>query len=113
MTKAEAPFLGCPLADLSFDFILPDTLLEIREEAFSGASPCFVWIPDGVTAIGDNAFAGCEGLAGVRIPGSCLSIGENAFPADTVLFVEWNTEGETYAEENGYTYSLYSEGFNG
>ncbi len=36
-------------------------------------------IPDGVTGIGDEAFAGCSGLTHVAIPGSVTSIGNWAF----------------------------------
>lgn len=36
-------------------------------------------IPDGVTRIGDGAFAYCSGLTSVTIPGSVIEIGEYAF----------------------------------
>ena len=36
-------------------------------------------IPNGVTAIGDNAFYMCSGLTSICIPNGVMSIGENAF----------------------------------
>ena len=36
-------------------------------------------IPDGITAIGKNAFSGCKNIEGITIPDSVTSIGENAF----------------------------------
>jgi hypothetical protein len=36
-------------------------------------------IPDGVTAIGENAFYGCHGLSDIAIPTSMTHIGESAF----------------------------------
>ncbi len=36
-------------------------------------------IPNSVTSIGENAFAGCNGLTSITIPSSVTSIGETAF----------------------------------
>ncbi len=113
VTKVDAAFLGNKLPGISFDFVTPESLKTIDAEAFANTSPAFVWLTDGVTSIGSGAFAGCSGLVGVRIPRSCDSIGENAFPAGTILFGEWNSTAEEYATEHGYTYVYYVEGFNG
>ena len=40
-----------------------------------------VVIPEGVTAVGDLAFASCESLASVIIPAGATRIGYEAFPA--------------------------------
>ena len=67
------------------DYILPEDLTTIEAEAFSGSNPRFVWIPEGVTTIGSNAFASCANLKYVYIPFGCESIGDNAFPAGTKI----------------------------
>ena len=55
------------------DFIIEDGVLKeyVGEESD-------VVIPDGVTAIGDEAFYGCD-METVFIPDSVISIGEGAF----------------------------------
>ena len=42
-------------------------------------------IPNGVTSIGEGAFAGCDGLITITIPNSVTSIGSNAFQNCTNL----------------------------
>ncbi len=108
----DAAFFCTKLPTVSPDFVTPSGLKTIDAEAFAGTSPTFVWLSDGVTSIGSGAFSGCSGLKLVRIPDGC-EIGPNAFPAGTILCVEWNSEGETYAQNNGYDLIYYVEGFNG
>lgn len=48
---------------LQGNYILPDTVKEISNNAFRDcASLTTVILPDGVTQIGENAFSGCDGL---------------------------------------------------
>ncbi len=46
---------------------------------FGGQLVTSVVIPDGVTSVGDCAFAGCGSIVSVTIPGSVTSIGSSAF----------------------------------
>ena len=51
----------------------------IGDGAFAGQSITNIVLPEGVTSIGDFAFAGCELLCEVVIPRSVVVIGNNAF----------------------------------
>ena len=44
-----------------------------------------VTIPDGVTSVGERAFWGCSGLAGVTMPESMASLGNSAFQSCSAL----------------------------
>ena len=114
VTDAEchAPFLGTSLANISPDFITPNKLTVIESEAFDSAAPTFVWLTDSVSTIGDRAFATCVNLHFIRIPSSCHNIGDGAFPADTVLLVDYGDDVYNYAIGNGYRFIIYVEGFN-
>ena len=58
---------------------LPDGLTAIGDEAFANL-PCEgVILPEGVTSIGARAFAGCDGLIYVRVPNGLNDIAEDAF----------------------------------
>lgn len=60
------------------EVILPDTVTEIGESAFSNSSVTAVNIPDGVTHIGTFAFYSSK-LSAVRIPDSVTTIGDGVF----------------------------------
>ncbi len=62
------------------NLVIPDTVTEIKANAFSGAT-CLtsVTIGNGVTGIGERAFSGCSGLTSVTIPNSVTGIGDGAF----------------------------------
>lgn len=79
-------------------------------------------INDGVTAIGNNAFAGCEEASEIYIPSSVTAIGENATDGCSKLTSitytgtsdEWNEitvgEGNTVVENTEKTYSSTESG---
>ena len=60
--------------------IFPEGLKAVGTEAFAGCSGLTeVTIPDGVTIIGNRAFSGCSGLTEVTIPNGVTAIGNAAF----------------------------------
>ena len=59
---------------------LPQELTVIADEAFAGdQSLTAVTIPEGTQRIGKRAFAGCSNLASLSIPSSVTEIGDDAF----------------------------------
>ena len=87
------------------DFILPDDLSEIGEEAFSG-SFTYARLPDGPVAIGRRAFANCPNLAYILIPPQVSDISPDAFEGLsglTILGVD-GSAAERYAREHGITF---------
>jgi len=64
--------------------IIPGTInglpvMNIGYSAFYGTSPTNIFIPYGVTNIGNGAFASCTSLINVNIPASVTTIGYSAF----------------------------------
>ena len=66
--------------------ILPNTIIEIKQEAFSACSNlASVAIPNSVTTLGWCSFASCHNLSDLTIGESVTTIGQQAFDADTSL----------------------------
>lgn len=69
---------------------------EFREEIFQ------VVLPDGLTRVGSNAFAGCKNLTAITIPGSVREIGARAFLECTGLVILSLPRGLERIEENAF-----------
>ena len=78
-------------------YILPSSLQEIEEGAFSNTAAEKVVFPDGLVYIGENAFSGVKKLADVYIPETTKYIAESAFSPTTNLMIH-GIKG-SYAEE--------------
>ena len=62
------------------DYVIPDSVIEIRDNAFECCSGLTaVTIPSLVTRIDNNAFLNCTGLKTITIPASVIEIGHFAF----------------------------------
>ena len=87
---------------------LPEGLTELETEAFAGdTSLTEVVLPDTVTAIGDQAFADCAALGWATVPGSAETIGEGAFDgcaADLLIRTEPESAACLYARANDVDY---------
>lgn len=65
--------------ELMKDIVIPDTVKEIKKNAFRGWNGTSITIPNSVTSIGSWAFNWCLSLKSITIPDSVTSIGGGAF----------------------------------
>ena len=88
------------------DLVLPTSLKDIEEEAFSGGAFAYVYISDGVETIGARAFAECRNLHYIRIPDSAGSIAADAFEgvSGMVIFGKEGSYAEFYAGKYGFDF---------
>ena len=78
---------------------------EVSEESFAGAAAHEVYLPDGVTMIGDGAFSGMP-LWEIRIPATVTFISPTAFSGITAAETTVITDSEyvrQYALDLGFT----------
>ena len=69
-----------------YEFILPSGTITIDAEAFAGIKAKSVRLSDNCQTIGERAFAESE-LEKIYIPASVTSIGANALPTNTVIYM--------------------------
>ena len=88
------------------DFVLPDALTEIGEEAFANCAFTYVKLPENTDTIGKNAFANCPNLKYIFIPKNCLWIDRYAFTGVTGLTILGadGSYAQTYASGKGYDF---------
>lgn len=72
---------------------------EIGQQVFQNAAITSVTIPEGVTAIGDEAFESCTNLTTITIPNSVTSIGSGAFANDIFNEITIPDNVQTIGEE--------------
>jgi hypothetical protein len=79
-TKDGKTLLGYPSGRGESAYTIPEGVTAIGRDAFYECSGLTtVTIPEGVTAIGREAFSNCSGLTTVTIPKSVTTVGRNAF----------------------------------
>ena len=70
----------CIDGKLAVDVTVPDGVTSIGNHAFAGCKSLrSITIPDSVTSIGNDAFVGCKSLRSITMPNSVTSIGDSAF----------------------------------
>lgn len=101
--NAEAAVYDSPKIEhivLRFASALPEGITAIEKEAFAGdAALDTLYIPDGAESIGADAFRGCT-LTAVRIPGSVTSIGDGAFGSVRFAQLEKGSYADGWFAEN-------------
>lgn len=88
------------------EILTPASLRVIEEEAFMEDRFTFVYLPDGVEAISERAFADCVDLRYIRIPATITDISETAFEnvSDLTLIGKKNSFAEIYAKKTGFAF---------
>lgn len=89
-------------------FQLPEGLVKIENEAFSGdTSITAVAIPEGIESIGEGAFAGCTSLDRIVVFTADVILGVDALGTREEHKEIWGFEGssaQTYAKSYGYDF---------
>ena len=92
------------------DFVLPDALAEIRDEAFAGGAFRFVKLSERTTTIGRHAFADCPNLLFIYIPEGILYIDSEAFGdvSDLTVFGKADSAAEKFAKNRHFHFVAVS-----
>ena len=65
--------------------LLPQDVVRIEAEAFTQTSAQEIILPEGITAVGERAFADCENLILATLPATLESIDPTAFAGSDAL----------------------------
>ena len=77
--KDKTTLIAYPTAKTGTSYTVPAGVTVLAQGAFYGCALSEVTLPEGLVAIGNNAFHACENLTEVTFPASVASIGTQAF----------------------------------
>ena len=89
----ESAFYGC--RDELKSVTIPDTVVEIKRNAFYATELTSITIPENVKIIGESAFSECHNLESITLEEGITTIAEDAFSACTELTTITIPEGVT------------------
>ena len=82
--------------------VLPDGIKRVENYAFNRSRLSTIILPDGVTYIGENAFAECPELVSIRIPDTVTLMGNNVFSNNALLKSVGLPDGITQIPGNAF-----------
>ena len=102
-TKGGLSLVRYTNAKASTEFIAPDSVVEIKEKAFSSsANLVSITLPEGVKSIGSLAFDNCSALKTLNIPTSLEDISDSAFDGFNIQYNEYENACYLGNSENPY-----------
>ena len=99
--------IAATLSNMPAVYEIPEGIRAIGERGFEGCEDLTeLIVPEGATGIGWNAFSGCSKLRVITLPASLKEIGNEAFRYSRVLLIKApaGSLAEQYARENGYAF---------
>ena len=111
--EADSKKDGSPKALTIPSIIDGMAVVGIGEGVFQGKEFKTIVVPDGVTAIGDSAFADCLNLASLTLPDSLTEIGTGIIEGDEIEFFTLSISRKTTMDVEGGKYTISHEAESG
>ncbi len=84
----------------------PESLSQIKASAFENSAAEAVVLGDAVLKIGSRAFAGCASLVYIYIPDTVKSIADDAFDGiNPIIYCSAGSAAAAYADNNGFNWA--------